>query len=227
VPYQGVLDNGGETVELRLPPRYDNLVVFSFAYEPAWAPHGRAFQPTATDLKPSWLSREESWLPTALGGRPAGLSPTSSSAYYRWLISHDVAEPVDADRDDFANIFEYATDLLPTAPSAASWSEKNLTPTTLYLTPTDPAYGVQFALPRDPTVPGGHGRAEVRYQLQGSDDLIQWQTLASKMPSNSTWVGPVTVGSLEENPVRITLAPSFLSTEKPYRYWRLSTDWIR
>ena len=92
----------------------------------------------------------------------------------------------------------------------------------------DNRLSLQFALPANVAVTGGHGQNEVTYEVQISDDLQsgQWSTIATKAPATN-WTGPstVTVGAAVGGFLPITVKDTSTLNTKTRHFLRLNMTW--
>ncbi len=136
--------------------------------------------------------------------------------YHNWLAWHGIADATDADADGLDSLTEFALGTHPTRANAATLSAAQDTGT---LT-------LKISLPSDASLTQGHGRAQISYRVEVSEDLAtdSWSVVAQKSPTTA-WTGAVTMGAASNGFVPVAIsAPSPMSA-KQRSFLRLRTIW--
>jgi hypothetical protein len=126
------------------------------------------------------------------------VSATPPADYPLWLAWHGVTSGSDTDADDLDSLLEYAFGTSPHVPSPRPGALLSDT------------FGITFHLPENAALAQGHGRPELHYQVETSEDIsaASWKAIAMKAPG-SAWTGIVTIGAAVAGLVPITiLAPT-------------------
>ncbi|MFN0127608.1 MAG: lamin tail domain-containing protein [Verrucomicrobiales bacterium] len=223
--YGGRLDNAGETLALRLAPPFDANAL-RFRYEDDWYPDtdgaGRALDLAAADIPVSQLDQASAWMASeAIDGTPGIAGQLPPGHYQAWKAFYDVAEG-DDDADGMPSLLEFALGLNPRVCAAMPGSPA------LPIASLNPngRLELRVRLPANDTLPQGHGRPEVLYQVQAGNGLEDWTTIASKAP-NSQWTGSavVTLASPSEGRVEVRVVDSIGPPATARRYLRLRVSW--
>ena len=227
-PYAGRLDNGGETLALRLAPPFDANILY-FTYDDGWYlttdGQGWSLDLVSTTTRPNAFGDRDSWTASAAeGGTPGGLSIVLPTDYASWLTFHGTVDGVDADTDGLTSLVEYGLGLNPNSSAPGQGADHK--PQGVL----DPQrrLDLTFQLPVNLAAPGGSGRTDVTYVVQGRDELDSgaWIDLSTKSPSVD-WAGAatVTVGASSGGFVPVTVQDVLGADDRPRRYLRLTLQW--
>ena len=224
--YTGRLDNGGETLALQLPPPFDaNLL--TFGYSDAWFPAtdglGKALVVVApaTTKANVWGDRD-TWMESPVnGGDPGGVTALTTT-YTGWSALHAVLSPTsDDDNDSIAALVEYGLGMDPSDGSGRNG-------------PAGAPDGVlavnnhlqlHLLIPVNASAVQTHGLGEAVYRVQASDDLISWETVATKTLA-AAWsgTGTVTLGTPADGYVPVVVEDPAEYVDR--RFMRLEVEWV-
>jgi hypothetical protein len=191
--YAGRLDNGGETLALRLASPFDANVL-RFRYEDDWFPEtdgvGRSLDLASLSTAIGDYGRSSAWMASAaVDGSPGVSSQPVPTTYAAWKAYYGVAgDSVDGDADGLPPLLEFALGLDPRSGTGANGPAALPTGS---LGPAD-RLAMVLQLPLNPAAPQGHGRAEVRYEIQVGGELTGWTTVATKTQTTG-WTGAAQV----------------------------------
>lgn len=194
----GILDNGGETLQLAKPGGVDALNVTQYIRVDRVNYDDTAPWPTAPDGAGPSLTKisEADYGNDFINWRAATASPGAvalGSSYAGWAAAKGVAAAADADadQDGLTNLLEYALGTNPTAANTAAPLSVTREGNQLAL-----AFGVNLQTP------------DVAFEVEGSTDLTTWTRLEST---------PVALSATSQTRVVRETATT------PQRFYRLST----
>lgn len=224
--YEGNLDNGGEVVELSLPPPFSQPIQ-SFRYGDTWAPDtdglGSSLQ-MAEFLLPDRTApeRQSSWGSAYPAPSPGGYLSPMLMNYPVWKNTFGItSETSDPDGDGVLPVMEFALGRFPVA---------DLKSTVPDIGPAALVQGgnglLLFQLPWNAAASWNCGLPGVTYHIQAGSDLAGWTTLATKTWV-ADWTGPAVV---TPGPARAGYLPLTLTDPAPVgsapRYYRLAVEWM-
>jgi hypothetical protein len=218
--YTGRLDNSGEKLAIQLPPPFDaNVLTFNF--EDEWFLAADGFGKSIEVSNPlvaanQWGSRT-TWIASPTnGGDPDGVTISVPETYAAWTTFYNVpGTNNDNDRDGIPAVVEFSLGMSPV-------NGNGLDGTLGLPTVTRDAQGrlnLNMMIPQNVAATQLHGRAEIIYTVQASNDLANWTAIATKTPTtNWTGTGVASVGAPVNGytPVSVRDIGTF-----PRRYMRL------
>jgi hypothetical protein len=221
--FTGRLDNSGETLALRLPPPFDANVL-TFSYDVGWQPSASGRGKSIVVVNPqgkaaTWGDASTWTFSPSFGGDPDGVVITAPDFFTPWLahFARPNAED-DLDADGISAFLEYAFAMDPTEPNegegAAGLPSAG--------TGADGKLELHFEAPENLSAVQNHGRPDVGYVIEASDNLATWTVIASKLPA-SPWTGAasVTIGPASNGLVPVVVRDP--QATGPARYLRLRT----
>jgi hypothetical protein len=220
--FAGRLDNSGEKLAIQLPPPFDANVL-TFNYQDYWFPStdgvGRSLVVPNPLVPANQWSDRDTWLASARdGGDPDGVIATPQT-YIPWAAFFNVPSVAsDNDQDGVAALVEFTLGMNPTTGVGADGA-RGLPTTTLG---TDGRLSLHMLIPENMSAVQLHGRPEITYTVQASDDLATWTTVATKTPT-TPWTGPgtVTVGSSVNGLVPVTVRDVGSVSSRRYMHLQL------
>ncbi len=225
--YDGRLDNGGETLALRLAPPFDANVL-RFRYEDDWFPEtdgaGHALQLAALNTPAGRYAMPSSWIASAaVDGTPGIGSELEVTTYPAWKAFHGVADDHgDDDADSLPTLLEFALGLDPRSGDglhgAASLPAGALQ--------SDGRFALTFRLPVNEDAAQAHGRPGVRYEVEAGNDLRGWTAIAVKTPA-APWTGSAEVipGPVDEGYQQVSVIDTAGPPAQPQSHVRLRVTW--
>lgn len=226
--YSGKLDNGGEQLAFALPSPWDANVL-CFTYNDAWYlttdGQGNSLDLVSTATVPHNFGDRDAWMASAAsGGSPDGHTITAPNTYTEWLTYYSTVDGADADKDGIDSLVEFGLGLNPLAGSSGQGPDKLPTGSV----GPDDRINLNFSLPQNVALIGGHGQNECTYMVQVSTDLQSghWTTIATKSPTTN-WTGAATidVGAAVSGRVPITIHDTVTLTGTQRHFVRLSVSW--
>jgi hypothetical protein len=222
--FSGQLDNGGETLGLQLPAPFDANAL-TFAYNDTWYSitdgNGRSLVVAAPSTTPAgkWGDRD-TWQPSAQdGGNPAGATATPLT-FSGWSALHIVQSVTsDDDFDGVAALAEFSLGMSNESPNGddgqAGLPVAGRAP--------DGRATVSFLVPENAAAAQSHGFADVVYNVQATNALGGWTTIATKT-FGASWsgVGTATVGPASGGFVPVTITDASVTAQ---RFLRLQLAW--
>ena len=222
--YTGQLDNGGETVAIQLPAPFDANVL-TFGYSDGWQPSTDGLGKSLVVLNPLvragvWGDKDTWSASLGNGGDPDGTGPLSTT-YSGWSALHAIFSVIeDRDKDGVHAFTEFGF-----GESDPDTESSGILPG-VAVTPTGHAM-LQLDLPVNAAAAQSHGMAETVYEVQASDDLLTWTTIATKSPA-AAWSGTatVTIGAAVGGFVPVNVEDMIAAPGQLKRFLRVQLNWV-
>lgn len=227
-PYDGNLDNGGETLALQLPAPFDENVL-CFAYGDAWWPNtdggGRSLTLISNTTNRQDFGESTMWTESAsLGGSPDGIIIPTPTAYAPWLSYFTTVDGADADNDGLSSLVEFGLGIDPQRGGGSN----GIASAPVGMISGDDRIHLSFALPENAARPGGYGQNEVTYFVEVSTSLESgaWAVISTKTPAAGwTGVATVTAGAAVNGFVPVIVTDPATHTSQQRRFIRLRMEW--
>ncbi len=224
--YVGRLDNAGETLALALPPPFTGSTL-CFDYADGWYPladgGGRSLELVSTATPANQFGDREAWNASAeVGGSPDGVTVAPPQSYTQWKAYYGVpSDAADNDDDGILPVMEYALGLDP----QRNREGDNVLDLPWAVLESNGRLLLMLELPVT-AAPQGHGVAEIVYEVQVSDSLGGWTTIATKTPTTAwTGAGVVTLGTAADGKQPVTIEDVAGLPAEGRRFIRLNVTW--